>query len=627
MTKRRGVQEPKEAYFPLRGGLDLVTPPYQIQPGKMIDCFRYEIAESGGYKPIDGYERVDGHGLPSEAVFQCLVFVDALLAIEKDTVLMGNTSGATGISLCSGMVDFGDGVSVNMAGSGAFLLTSGQFVTGETVKVDGSAVGVISLAYIPNTELVDSHELYFHWLAIEARRAQVLRVPGSGPVRGVWRYNGDLYVFRDNEEGTACLMYREDAVAGWAVVATPDLAPGGSYRFENTNFGGSTSTIMMYGCDGKNKAFEFDGTNFNQITTGMAIDAPILICEHKKHLFLGFPNGSLQHSPPTTPRAAWSVVLNAGELGMGEELQDALSLPGGVLGIFCKDSIHILSGTGVDSWSLACHSKLSGAVKGTVQDVGKIIFLNNAGFANLSATNAFGSFKSGTVSPIIQPLLAQLRKSNPCGSVAVSGKNQYRIFFESGYFITASFGVNDVVFTQGHYDVIVRCISAPSRADNELGNIYFGSDDGYIYKMDSGVSLDNKPMSAYFRLPYANQKTPRIKKRYREIVIELDSFGGKQLLLQFYPDFSFNRPDIPQHSIVDVSESTGNAGIWDVSDWNSFNWNNGPEAGGGGTASGRVDGISTEMGLMLYFNAINTVTPMHVLNGVFTYFNFLGRQR
>jgi hypothetical protein len=104
--------------------------------------------------------------------------------------------------------------------------------------------------------------------------------------------------------------------------------------------------------------------------------------------------------------------------------------------------------------------------------------------------------------------------------------------------------------------------------------------------------------------------------------------GGNQLSLKFCPDFSLTDPNIPQHQVIDISESTGSAGIWDVSEWDTFTWadNSGP-SGGGGTASGRVDGVSTEMGLMMYFNADNTTTPTHTLNGVFTYFNYLGRQR
>ncbi len=625
---RRSVsREPEEHYFPLRGGLDLITPTYQIQPGSMLDCHRYEIAPSGGYKPQDGYERVDGRGAPSEATFQYLVFEDQTVEVAQGTTITGNTSGASGTSLVSGMVDFkGDGSLESIAGTGAFLLLSGQFVDGETISVDGSVVATIEEAYLPNSEMQEDHEDYYHWLAVEALRAMVKKVPGSGPIRGVWRYNGTLYAFRDNEEGSACVMYEEDAAAGWKVVPTPPLLPGGEYRFENTNFGGHTSTIMMYGCDGVNKAFEFDGENFNQIDTGMEDDAPHMIFEHEKHLFLGFPGGSLQHSPPTEPRAAWSVVLNAGELGMGEELQDAVSLPGGALGIWCKDSIAVLHGTGVGTWHLVFHSKKSGGIKGTVQDCGRVIFLNETGLADFSVTDAFGNFKSGTLSPVIQPLLDFRRKQRVCGSVAVAKKNQYRVFFEDGYFISLTLG-RAPEFTQGHYDIPVRCIAAPVRADDEIGNIYFGSDDGYVYRMDSGVSLDHEPMSAYLRLPYAHQGAPRRKKRYREIVIELDAFSAKELYLHFLPDFNLTNPEIPAHQLVDVSGMTGQmVALWNVSEWNRFFWEKRAPTGGGGTASGRIDGVSTEMGLLVYFKAVKTTTPLHTINGIFTYFNYLGRQ-
>lgn len=625
------LTEPKEYYFPLRGGLDLITPPYQIEPGRLIDCYRYEIAPSGGLKPINGYERIDGHGIPSEAVFQYLTFTDPALSLAVDTVIVGATSGATGVVLLSGTVDFSDGADpVDMAGTTAvFLRSATPFIDGEDITVSAVVVGTIDTAFTPNTELIDSHESHYHYLAVEKARALVQTITGSGPIRGVWRYNGTLYVFRDNAAGTACVMWKEDATAGWATVTTPALLPGGSYKFENANFGGSSATIRMYGCDGVNKAFQFDGTTFTQITTGMTVDAPMAIREHKLHLFLAFPGGSLQHSPITNPTGAWSVVIGAGELGMGEEITDLASLPGGVLGIFCKDSIHILSGNSSADWVKSCHSKETGAIAGTVQNAGRgVVFLNNTGLAQLSATEAFGSFKAATISEAIQPLI-DIRKARAVGSVAVTSKNQYRIFFSDGYWITATFMGRSIQLTQAHYDIIIRCISAPTRADDELGNIYFGSDDGYIYKMDSGVSLDHEPMTAYCRLPYSHQGSPRQKKRYREVVVELDSFGAKDVYLQFCPDFSLTIPGIPQHHIVDVSESTGNVGLWDLVDWNEFSWIDEGEAGGGGggTVSGRIDGVAPEMGLMLYFNAINTVTPLHILNGIFIYFNFLGRVR
>ncbi len=618
------ITEPKENYFPLRGGLDLVTPPYQIKPGKMLSCMRYEIAASGGYKPVDGYERIDGHGVPSEALFQYLVFADPALTFAVDTVIVGETSAASGVSLVTGVVDFGDGVDVDTTGSGAFLVT-GTFVNGENIKVGGTVVGNVSTAYITNGAESDLKEDYFHWLAVEKLRSLVEKVPGSGPIRGVWRYDGELYAFRDDALGTAGAMYKE-AAAGWVLITTPALAPGGSYRFENINFGGAATSLKMYGCDGKNKAFEFDGTTFNQITTGMTTDTPFLITEHKKHLFLGFANGSLQHSPPTDPRGTWSVVVDAGELGMGEEITEIKSLPGDVLGIWCRDSIHLLSGTGVGSWVLATHAKETGGIKGTVQNTGKILFLNNTGIAELSATNAYGNFKSATISNDIQPLIDSLKRRAVC-SVAVASKNQYRIFFDDGHLLTASFVGREVQFTQSLYNVVVRCISAPTRADDEMGNIYFGSDDGYIYKMDSGVSLDHQPMIAYFRLPYSHQGAPRQKKRYRELVLELDSFRSGDLKLEIHPDFTLSSDLVPPPVNVSVEDSSSQAAIWDLADWNSFSWDNVSVVGGGGTAKCRISGVASEIGLVVFFNADKTTTPLHVLNGIFIYYNFLGRVR
>ena len=52
--------EVKSFYFPLGGGLDLLTPAIQMQPGKVFDSQNYEPEVSGGYRRVDGYERVDG---------------------------------------------------------------------------------------------------------------------------------------------------------------------------------------------------------------------------------------------------------------------------------------------------------------------------------------------------------------------------------------------------------------------------------------------------------------------------------------------------------------------------------------------------------------------------------------
>lgn len=106
-----------------------------------------------------------------------------------------------------------------------------------------------------------------------ARRNAIQTVPGAGPMRGVVSYNGVVYAFRDNAQASACNMY-QSSEAGWQLVATPALHPGGKYEFTIANFKGSASSINLYGVDGVNQAFEFDGVTFTQIAGAITPDAP-----------------------------------------------------------------------------------------------------------------------------------------------------------------------------------------------------------------------------------------------------------------------------------------------------------------------------------------------------------------
>ncbi|KKL48290.1 hypothetical protein LCGC14_2326980, partial [marine sediment metagenome] len=77
------------------------------------------------------------------------------------------------------------------------------------------------------------------------------------------------------------------------------LVAGGRYKIELYNFGDG---MRMYGVDGKSRGFEFDGTVFGPIKTGMASDIPTDVVIFKKHLFFSFA-ASDQHSGIGTPYA------------------------------------------------------------------------------------------------------------------------------------------------------------------------------------------------------------------------------------------------------------------------------------------------------------------------------------
>lgn len=63
----------------LTGGLDYVAPKITANPGTLLDCYNFEVADRLGYKRIDGIEPFDGHTSPSLA-YTNVVFITYSLA-------------------------------------------------------------------------------------------------------------------------------------------------------------------------------------------------------------------------------------------------------------------------------------------------------------------------------------------------------------------------------------------------------------------------------------------------------------------------------------------------------------------------------------------------------------------
>lgn len=105
----------------------------------------------------------------------------------------------------------------------------------------------------------EDHTLYIR-AAIENARNAIEAVPGSGKVRGVWKFNNKDYAFRDNEAGTECLMY-ESSSTGWQLV---DL---GAY----TDFSNGTDTAdigFVVGEQVKGSSSSSTGTIVDVVVTG-----------------------------------------------------------------------------------------------------------------------------------------------------------------------------------------------------------------------------------------------------------------------------------------------------------------------------------------------------------------------
>ena len=370
----------KTDIIPLFGGLDLVTTPVLVPPGRLISSNNFEPDINGGYRRLPGFERYDGHTSPHDGDYWIADVVVTGLVAVTDTIT-GVTSGATAKVIT--IID------------AAHLLlnkVTGTFVA-ETFNIGGTARGTVSAV---NINSASTNALHASYKSITANdyRLDISAVPGSGYVRGVKYYQGNVYAWRDNAGGTACVMYRATP-SGWTAItfgrelqftgavgqvsegqtvtgATSGasavvkrallrtgtwtasgvgtlvfdtvtgtfqngeniqvggvtkvvangadtaitLLPGGKFDFDIYNFSGSASTERLYCADGVNLAGEFDGTRWVPIRTGASVDTPLFIRGFKNQLIVAV-NTDLFVSSIGAPYT-WTAITGAGDIAVGE---------------------------------------------------------------------------------------------------------------------------------------------------------------------------------------------------------------------------------------------------------------------------------------------------------------------
>lgn len=185
-------------YYALAGGLDVVSPALSVQPGRCLAMVNYEPYYGGGYRRCDGFERFDGRSAPSDATYTSFDVDDATYFVAGD-LISDTTSGASGTVI---------GVDGNTV---AVTKVLGTFTVGDTVN------GSLLITSAPTARGASSTDLDDEWLlaAQDEYRDDILVVPGTGPVRGVWRRDATTYAVRDDENsGGIALLYKASAT-GW----------------------------------------------------------------------------------------------------------------------------------------------------------------------------------------------------------------------------------------------------------------------------------------------------------------------------------------------------------------------------------------------------------------------------
>jgi hypothetical protein len=364
------------------------------------------------------------------------------------------------------------------------------------------------------------------------------------------------------------------AVPTTAAEIANTMAPSGRYEFENDNFFGSALTRRMYGVNGVSEAFEWDGTVFTPIITGNVTDTPEHIVVNEFHLQLSFPNGSLQNSATGNPYI-WAGS-GAAEIGVGHPIVGLVNEVGQVLIILCRNRTFGLYGKNTEAapWDLKAISEESGGIEWTMQRLSKTRYLDDRGFMSLEAVQEFGDFADSAYSQVIEPLVT-LKKTDAISSIISKNKHQLRTFFGDGTGIIATFDNEKLAgFTVINYlneagSAIPVRVTANGEDMNGAEVLYFGSDSGFVFQMDSGPSFDGDPVAASLILSYYNAGSPARDKRWRKMTIEADGSTGTTISYTASYDYASGREPvgITQQEVLEAGGS-----YWDKAIWNEFSW-------------------------------------------------------
>ena len=621
----------KQQFIEFNGGLDTVTPHWTIRPGVCVDAQNFEQDPNKGYSFSGNYERFDGQDAPSDGIYSKLttsITGVSLGDVLTDGAALGTVialvTGATILTKVTGTFATG---AVDVGGVPKGTCVGPQTADGEAdsdlhaqytnlaadeyrddiAAVPGSG-DVLGLSYynsvwyaLRNNAGGTAAALYKSsaagWALVALGRELTFTSGGTYEVvegntiegeiggatavitrvvleSGTWA-GGDAagrFIFASQTGTFQAETVKVGASLDVASIPSDSSAitfavPTGRMRTIVTSFTGSTE-LRMYGCDGKNRGFEFDGTVFAPIETGMTVDTPVHIREHKGHLFFSF-QGSAQHSAPGFPYV-WSVVVGAGELAIGDEITGYVRLSGSetgaALGIMSRNSIHILYGTSVSDWNLVSYNEEAGAYADSVQTVGTVFMFDDRGMTTLKSTQSFGNFYDAAISNHIKSWLSTKVVIDSCIS---REKNQYRLFFtdSTALYVTVNKGKPTAIMPQAFADEVTCVHSAETTAGTEV--ICFGGNDGMVYQVEKGTSHDGDEVERFIELSYVHLGSPVVMKRFRLGVLELNGTGYAKF--NFGYNLGYSSTNISQpNDVSETSELSG--GVWDTGTWDVGVW-------------------------------------------------------
>lgn len=610
----------------LAGGVDRISTSMTARQGSATYASNYESVFGGGFGRIGGFERFDGRPRPSDATYTAMR-TEAAHSIALGDAVTGSTSGATGTCIYidtylvaltkvtgtflpgEDLLVFGLLRGVNSATPPTITSAQDNAINAAAadeyrddiaaVPGDGPVRGIAALGSDTFAWRDDGAALKLYkatasgWTAVAlgeqiafsnanadiadaetltqggvtATIARVVLETGtflSGTNTGrlilTGRSGGNYSAGAATASGGAALTL------GGAQTAISLLA-GGRVFTDRFNFTASLDTLRLYGCDGVNPEFEFDGAVYVPLTiaTG-SVRATTVRC-HKNHVFFGF-RGSLQHSGIAAPYQ-FTVVTGASEIGTGDTITGLITVAGSedraALLVLCEDSSYVLFGNDSSEWQFTPLSREAGCRAYSSEDVGGAALVYDApGVRLVKPTDAFGNFNWEIATRLIDPL-AQNR--TPVASVFTKAFSRYRVFFDDGTAISGTPAKSGWDWTTIDYGITVSCTY--STEIDDATRTFLGDDDGFVYETDVGRSFDGEEILAVLRLHGLHQRSPVVEKTYRWGLIE--SIGQSPFTLLLAAEFDDGHVDkAPSDDFG--ADMYGAGASWDASDWDACFW-------------------------------------------------------
>ena len=621
----------------LGGGLDLITPYMNLAPGVVRSAVNFECSPTGGYTRVAGYERFDGRPAPSSASILLLTVTANSLPAALAQTVTGAVSGATGILIAvtatyfvlAGVTGTFNGTEGLLIG-GSTVATQAGFASAPTPELyaryralaadvyrtaisappgSGPVRGAFiysGATYCFRDNFNATASLLYQattsgWTAVPYQYEVAFTAGGTvTPADGATLTKGSVTaVVRrvvlqtgawSGSNATGRLIIEAPtggnfssgtaALTGGATVTlsgaqTPiTLLPGGRVETVQTNFYGQAKSVRVYGCDGVNRAWEFDGSTLVPISSGATPDTPSHIVAHKNHLFLAIKS-SVIHSAPGWPYN-FNGADGASEIPTGDIVTAMQELPGnqttGALAIFSQTNTNMLYGTSVNNWNYVPFNTGTGSLPYTVENMAQTFMFDAHGVFTMDATLNYGNFDQASLTANIRPYV-NANRAYTTVSYLCRTKSQYRLCFSNGNGLHLT--VVDGKFT-GAMPVWFPILGGVYNAWSGVGPdgnevVYLCGGDGMLYQAEKGTSFDGASIPSMLTLVYSSIKTPRILKRYRKAGVEM--VGTSYVPLSFYYSFGYGRPEyqmpLPEAYGVPLSAAT-----WDTVgvQWDGFTW-------------------------------------------------------